>query len=51
MTARSALTLHRPGLCETAKLEEVDPMVYLRVAVDRALADPGAVTLPQDLRG
>lgn len=37
------------SLCETAKLAGVEPRAYLLEATRRALAAPGAVTLPQDL--
>jgi len=37
------------SLCESAKLSGVDPEEYLRAAAERALQDPGAVTLPADL--
>lgn len=36
-------------LLETAKLCGVDPAFYLRTAAERALREPGTVTLPQDL--
>lgn len=36
-------------LLETAKLSDVDPRTYLKQAAVRAIKDPGAVTLPQDL--
>ncbi len=35
-------------LFETAKLSQVDPRVYLTQAARRAIAHPGAVTLPSD---
>ena len=35
-------------LVETAKLSGIDPVRYLRTAMERALAQPGAVTLPED---
>ena len=36
-------------LLETAKLQGVDPALYLKMVVERALAVPGTVTLPKDL--
>jgi transposase len=36
-------------LLETAKLSQVDPAAYLRLAATRAIASPGTVTLPSDL--
>ncbi|HEX5076176.1 MAG TPA: IS66 family transposase [Gemmatimonadaceae bacterium] len=36
-------------LCETAKLVGVDPHAYLLGAVEAAIAQPGAVTLPETL--
>lgn len=36
-------------LLETAKLQGVDPALYLKTVVERALAVPGTVTLPKDL--
>jgi transposase len=36
-------------LFETAKLSQVDPRAYVTLAAKRAIADPGAVTLPSDL--
>ena len=36
-------------LCETATLTGVDPHAYLLHAVDAALRQPGAVTLPDTL--
>ena len=36
-------------LFETAKLSQVDPRVYVTRAARRAVATPGAVTLPSDL--
>jgi transposase len=36
-------------LCETAKLAGVDPHAYLLRAVHAAIAQPGAVTYPEDL--
>jgi transposase len=36
-------------LVETAKLSGVDPIRYLRTAMERALAEPGAVTLPEEI--
>lgn len=36
-------------LCETAKLVGVDPRAYLLRALSTAIAQPGAVTLPDDL--
>ena len=35
---------------ETAKLSQVDPRTYVTQAAVRAIHDPGAVTLPSDLR-
>jgi hypothetical protein len=37
------------SLIESAKLAGVDPAAYLTAATERALAAPGAVTLPRDL--
>ncbi len=37
------------SLVETAKLAGVDPRAYLAEATRRAIANPGAVTLPRDL--
>jgi transposase len=37
-------------LCETAKLTSVDPHAYLVRALYAAVARPGAVTYPEDLR-
>lgn len=37
------------SLCESAKLQGVSPERYLTYAVNRALDEPGAVTLPEDL--
>ena len=36
-------------LCETAKLAEVDPHVYLQRATEAAIAVSGTVTLPDTL--
>ena len=36
-------------LCETAKLVGVDPHAYLLRALHAAIAQPGAVTYPEDL--
>jgi hypothetical protein len=36
-------------LCETAKLAGIDPHAYLRRALDMAIAQPGAVTYPEEL--
>ena len=36
-------------LLETAKLSGIEPAFYLRTVAERALRDPGTVTLPQDL--
>jgi hypothetical protein len=36
-------------LCETAKLTSVDPHAYLLRALYTAIAQPGAVTYPEDL--
>jgi hypothetical protein len=36
-------------LFETAKLAQVDPRAYVTRAARRAIAHPGAVTLPSDL--
>jgi len=36
-------------LCETARLAGVDPQAYLLRAVHAAIAQPGAVTFPEDL--
>ena len=36
-------------LFETAKLSEIDPRVYVTLAARRAIAEPGAATLPSDL--
>jgi len=36
-------------LFETAKLSQVDPRVYVATAARRAIAEPGAVTLPSDI--
>jgi transposase len=36
-------------LCETARLAGVDPQAYLLQAVHRAIAQPEAVTFPEDL--
>ena len=36
-------------LFETAKLSEVDPSAYVTLAANRAVAEPGAATLPSDL--
>jgi hypothetical protein len=36
-------------LCETAKLVGVDPRAYLLRALYAAIAQPGAVTYPEDL--
>ena len=36
-------------LCETARLTGVDPQAYLLRAVHRAIAQPGAITFPEDL--
>ena len=36
-------------LCETAKLMAVDPHAYLLRALYAAIAQPGAVTYPEDL--
>jgi hypothetical protein len=36
-------------LFETTKLSQVEPRVYLTQAARRAIAHPGAVTLPSDL--
>jgi hypothetical protein len=38
-------------LCETAKLVAVDPNAYLLRALHTAIAQPGAVTSPEDLLG
>jgi transposase len=38
-------------LCETAKLVGVDPNVYLLRALHTAIAQPGAITSPDDLLG
>ena len=37
------------SLIESAELAGVDPRVYLRTAVHRAIERNGAVTLPHDL--
>jgi hypothetical protein len=37
-------------LCETARLVDVDPQAYLLRAVYAAIARPGAVTFPEDLK-
>ena len=37
------------SLLETAKLCGIDPVLYLRTVVERALEEPGSVTLPEDL--
>jgi transposase len=37
------------SMVETAKLAGADPAAYLREAALRAIANPGAVTLPEDL--
>jgi transposase len=37
------------SLIESAKLVGVDPVAYLTVATERALAAPGTITLPRDL--
>jgi hypothetical protein len=39
------------SLIESAKLVGVDPAAYLTTATDRALAEPGAITLPRKLAG
>jgi transposase len=39
------------SLIESAKLVGVDPAAYLTTATDRALAEPGAITLPRNLAG
>jgi transposase len=36
-------------LCETAKLDGIDPHAYLLPALYAAIATPGAVTFPDDL--
>ena len=36
-------------LCETAKLVGVDPNAYLLRALHAAIAQPGVITLPDDL--
>ncbi len=36
-------------LCETAKLAGLDPHAYLLRTLYAAIADPGAVTVPDDL--
>ena len=36
-------------LFETAKLSRVDPRCYVTTAARRAIATPGAVTLPSDI--
>jgi transposase len=36
-------------LCETARLSGIDPQAYLLQAVHTAIAQPGAVTFPEDL--
>jgi len=36
-------------LFETAKLSGVDPRAYVIAAAKRAIANPGAVTLPTDI--
>ena len=36
------------SLFESAKLSGIEPKAYVRAAAERALADPGAVTLPRD---
>ena len=36
-------------LFESAKLAGVDPHAYVLKATERAIASPGAVTLPEDL--
>ncbi len=38
-------------LFETAKLWDVNPAIYMKIAAERALAEPGAVTFPWDLDG
>jgi transposase len=38
------------SLLESAKLAGVDPAAYLAQAMRRAIANPGTVTLPMDLR-
>ena len=38
-------------LLESAKLTGVEPAAYLAEATRRAIATPGTVTLPRDLRG
>ena len=35
---------------ETAKLSQVDPRTYVTQAATQAIHNPGAVTLPSDLR-
>jgi transposase len=37
------------SLCESAKLQCVDPAQYLKAAARRAIETPGAITLPSDL--
>jgi transposase len=37
------------SLLETAKLCGIEPATYLKAVVERALRDPGAVTMPEDL--
>jgi transposase len=37
------------ALCETARLVGVDPHAYLLRALHRAIAQPSAITYPQDL--
>ncbi len=37
------------SLLETAKLCGIDPVLYLRTVIEKALQDPGAVTMPEDL--
>ena len=34
---------------EAAKLSGIDPRAYVTMAAKRAIAEPGAVTLPSDL--
>ena len=38
-------------LVETAILHDVNPALYLKIVVERALADPGAVTFPWEIEG
>ena len=36
-------------LFETAKLSQIDPRAYVTLAVNRAITEHGAITLPSDL--